>query len=175
MHTEQDPERHFKLHAPVRPVENRPSEPASHPTTKPFTYTGLRPGWPTATLHATGLTVQSTPRRRSLLRTLDPQGCGGFPPSRNSIGPRSRSCFPASGLTRDHLQSPNPVHAQALERGDKIPSRPGAYPPTSAYSSIGGHAQTRLRSPDALSMRPTAGQNLCSRVHGAGNAACSRP
>lgn len=42
------------------------------------------------------------------------------------------------------------------------------------YSSIGGQAQTRLRSPYALSTRPTAGQNLRSRTHGSGNAARSR-
>ena len=38
----------------------------------------------------------------------------------------------------------------------------------------GMQLQNRLRSPYTLSMRATAGQNLCSRVHGAGKAACSR-
>jgi hypothetical protein len=33
-----------------------------------------------------------------------------------------------------------------------------------AYSSIGGHAHTRLRSPNALSIRATCGQNFRSRV-----------
>ena len=32
--------------------------------------------------------------------------------------------------------------------------------PDQAYSSTGGQAQTRLRSPYALSTRPTAGQNF---------------
>src|SRR3954471_19058293 len=36
------------------------------------------------------------------------------------------------------------------------------------------HEQTRLRSPYTLSIRPTAGQNLWSCNHLAGNAACSR-
>ena len=38
----------------------------------------------------------------------------------------------------------------------------------SASSSTGGHEQNRLRSPYGLSMRPTLGQNLKSRSHGAG-------
>ncbi len=38
----------------------------------------------------------------------------------------------------------------------------------SAYSATGGQAQTRLRSPWALSMRPTAGQNLSSPTNGRG-------
>src|SRR6185437_33074 len=55
---------------------------------------------------------------------------------------------------------------------------PPQHPPQSrappyAYSSTGGHAHTRFRSPNALSTRATAGQNFHSRVHGAGNAACS--
>ena len=49
-----------------------------------------------------------------------------------------------------------------------------AVPPSIAYASIGGQVHTRLRSPYALSMRADGGQNLCSRIHGAGNAACSR-
>ena len=44
----------------------------------------------------------------------------------------------------------------------------------SAYSSIGGHAQIRLRSPYGLSIRDTAGQNLLARTNGSGYAACSR-
>ena len=34
--------------------------------------------------------------------------------------------------------------------------------------STGTHAQNKLRSPQTLSMRPTDGQNLCSRSQGAG-------
>ncbi len=37
-----------------------------------------------------------------------------------------------------------------------------------AYDSIGGHEHTRLRSPNALSTRPTYGQNFRSRVNGVG-------
>ena len=36
------------------------------------------------------------------------------------------------------------------------------------YELIGSHAHTRLRSPYGLSTRPTLGQNLKSRSHGAG-------
>ncbi len=36
------------------------------------------------------------------------------------------------------------------------------------------HVQTKLRSPQTLSIRPTLGQNLCSTVQGVGKAACSR-
>ena len=43
-----------------------------------------------------------------------------------------------------------------------------------ASSSTLGQVQTRLRSPKPLSMRPTVGQYLCSRVQAAGNAATSR-
>lgn len=43
-----------------------------------------------------------------------------------------------------------------------------------AYSSTGGQEQTRWRSPQASSMRATAGQNLLSRTQGAGKAAVSR-
>src|SRR5947208_1430874 len=43
----------------------------------------------------------------------------------------------------------------------------------STYESAGGHEQIRFLSPYALSTRATAGQNLKSRVHGAGNAARS--
>jgi hypothetical protein len=42
------------------------------------------------------------------------------------------------------------------------------------YASMGGHVHTRCLSPAALLMRPTDGQNLRARVHGAGNAAVSR-
>src|SRR5215831_9126802 len=42
------------------------------------------------------------------------------------------------------------------------------------YASIGGHVQTKFRSPYASSIRPTLGQNLQSRTQGAGKAACSR-
>src|SRR6185503_5875604 len=42
------------------------------------------------------------------------------------------------------------------------------------YASIPAQVQTGLRSPWTLSMRPTAGQNLCSLSQGAGNAACAR-
>src|SRR5712671_4871224 len=47
--------------------------------------------------------------------------------------------------------------------------------PTSAptYESVGRHEQMRFLSPYALSTRATAGQNLKSRVQGAGNAARS--
>src|SRR5690606_548739 len=45
---------------------------------------------------------------------------------------------------------------------------PDAPHPIVAYSSPGGHAQTRWRSPAAASTRPTAGQNLWTRVQGAG-------
>ncbi len=37
-----------------------------------------------------------------------------------------------------------------------------------AYASIPAHEQTKLRSPNTLSMRPTKGQNLCSCSHLAG-------
>src|SRR5664279_4836854 len=39
---------------------------------------------------------------------------------------------------------------------------------------MGGQLQTRLRSPYALSTRPTGGQYLWTRSQGAGKAACSR-
>src|SRR5687768_8596689 len=44
------------------------------------------------------------------------------------------------------------------------------------YDSIGGQEHTRLRSPYALSTRPTGGQYLCVRNHfaAAGYTACSR-
>ena len=42
--------------------------------------------------------------------------------------------------------------------------RPRRKLPALLYSSIGGHAQIRFRSPYGLSMRPTLGQNLC-RAH----------
>jgi hypothetical protein len=42
------------------------------------------------------------------------------------------------------------------------------------YASIGGHVHIRLRSPCALLMRPTLGQNFRARVQLAGNAAVSR-
>ena len=42
------------------------------------------------------------------------------------------------------------------------------------YASIPTQEQTKLRSPNALSILPTVGQNLCSLVQGAGYAACSR-
>jgi hypothetical protein len=44
----------------------------------------------------------------------------------------------------------------------------------SLNSSTGGQEQNKFRSPYTLSIRAAAGQNLCSRVHDAGNAACSR-
>jgi branched-chain amino acid aminotransferase len=46
--------------------------------------------------------------------------------------------------------------------------------PASTYSSSGGHAQIRLRSPYGLSMRATAGQILLARTYGRGKAACWR-
>jgi len=42
------------------------------------------------------------------------------------------------------------------------------------HSPTGTQEQKRFLSPHTLSMRPTLGQNLCSRSHGAGNAAVSR-
>ena len=50
----------------------------------------------------------------------------------------------------------------------------GVQDPHQAYASTGGQVQTRLRSPNGLSTRPTAGQNLCARTNGSGYAASSR-
>lgn len=36
------------------------------------------------------------------------------------------------------------------------------------YVATRGHVQHRLRSPQTLSIRPTGGQNLWARTHGAG-------
>src|SRR4029453_14073110 len=44
----------------------------------------------------------------------------------------------------------------------------------SSNSSTGGQEQNRFLSPYTLSILAAAGQNLCSRVHGAGNAAFLR-
>jgi hypothetical protein len=52
--------------------------------------------------------------------------------------------------------------------------RPPPVPFYDAYSSVGPQAQIRFLSPYALLILPTDGQNLCIRVHGAGNAAFSR-
>src|ERR1035437_1741693 len=51
---------------------------------------------------------------------------------------------------------------------------PGLTATQSEYASIPTQEQTRLRSPNTLSMRPTAGQNLWSWSHLAGKQACSR-
>jgi hypothetical protein len=49
------------------------------------------------------------------------------------------------------------------------------YASTVSYTSIGGHVQTRLRSPYTLSILPTVGQNLAAELtQGAGNAAVVR-
>ena len=48
------------------------------------------------------------------------------------------------------------------------------YTTSSMYDSIGGHAHTKLRSPYALSTRPTVGQNLFELTYGSGNAAFLR-
>src|SRR5207302_8894996 len=42
------------------------------------------------------------------------------------------------------------------------------------YASRGGQEQSKFLSPYTLFSRPTAGQNLCSRTHIAGYAACCR-
>ena len=47
----------------------------------------------------------------------------------------------------------------------------GKYERTYECTSIGGHVQTRLRSPYTLSIRPTVGQNFVEELtQGAGNA-----
>lgn len=64
--------------------------------------------------------------------------------------------------------------AKARARRASAPMERGPRAQASAYASMGGQAQINFRSPSALFRRPTAGQNLRSRVQGAGNAAISR-
>ena len=52
--------------------------------------------------------------------------------------------------------------------------RPAAHPTVVASSSIGGHEQTRWRSPAAASMRLTGGKYFVTRSPSAGKAASSR-
>ncbi|CUK19198.1 hypothetical protein RUE5091_04352 [Ruegeria denitrificans] len=48
------------------------------------------------------------------------------------------------------------------------------YSAASAYASIGGHVQTRFRSPYALSTRLTGDQYLSTPIDPGGKQACSR-
>lgn len=65
-----------------------------------------------------------------------------------------------------------PRNTAAACRGTLRYSQPPRLAPQApqyiSYSSIGGQAQIRFRSPAALSTSPTAGQNLWTLVQGAG-------
>jgi hypothetical protein len=60
-----------------------------------------------------------------------------------------------------------------LENPPSPPSLP-SLPYTDPYASTGGQLHTRFLSPNALSIRPTVGQTLCSRTARLGYAARSR-
>jgi hypothetical protein len=67
-----------------------------------------------------------------------------------------------------------PTHDGPAPSEDRRAIIPTSRAQTAAYSSTGGQAQTRLRSPAALFTRATCGQNFRSRTHSAGKAARSR-
>ena len=94
------------------------------------------------------------------------------------IEPCERQCAPWDTQAPGRVRCPERAGRSALAPRPPVPdrSRPRAVarPQTCAYSSTGGQAQTRLRSPHASSIRPTGGQILCSRVAADGNAARSR-
>ena len=62
----------------------------------------------------------------------------------------------------------------AWVKGAEMPEPWNGAASYSARLASGGQVHTRWRSPYALSMRPTAGQNLCSRTQSTGYAARSR-
>ncbi|MDZ4878893.1 MAG: hypothetical protein CLLPBCKN_008331 [Chroococcidiopsis cubana SAG 39.79] len=82
--------------------------------------------------------------------------------------PDNASCYNGGDEVRDRATP------QRTDLPHWLPYTPHPIPYTPEYASIGWQEQTKLRSPKALSIRPTATQNLCSRVQGAGYAACSR-
>ena len=65
----------------------------------------------------------------------------------------------------------NPRYTPIYQREKRFPHHSAA---CVAYASIGGHAQTRLRSPYTLSTRATGDQYLRALSDSMGNAACSR-
>ena len=72
------------------------------------------------------------------------------------------------------VSKPKPK-AKPKHTAKKPPPKRKRKPPVySAYASTASHVQARWRSPHALSMRPTAGQNFAVRTQGAGKAAFSR-
>ncbi len=73
--------------------------------------------------------------------------------------------------TRTLMLSRSPTLTLSRTSARPFPSHPlssAQAPHTAMYSSMGGQAQMRLRSPAALSTSPTAGQYLNWCVQGAG-------
>src|SRR5215831_6720516 len=61
----------------------------------------------------------------------------------------------------EHLVDPAQIRGEGNELQSVLADGPVVHPDgVSAYASTGGHAQTRLRSPNAWSIRPTGGQYL---------------
>jgi protoporphyrinogen oxidase len=113
-------------------------------------------------------------RQRATPRPHARRHCSRTRPGR--VAHASRLLLSAS--RRNNICDPSDATKQyewrksVIARHDHQHARRVRYP--FSNSSIGGQEQKRLRSPYTLSMRATAGQNLCSHVQGAGNAACSR-
>ena len=87
---------------------------------------------------------------------------------------------PAKGIRSRHSETPAQLHGEGAFRGraPNGPSTAGADGPFgaghSSNASGGGQAHTRLRSPNAPSMRRTGGQYFESRSTPGGNAAVCR-
>lgn len=76
------------------------------------------------------------------------------------------------GRTESGAACSRHLRAALVERRSALAS--SSIPRQLAYSSTGGQAHTRLRSPYTSSTRRTEGQNLPSRSHSTGKAAFSR-
>ena len=126
-------------------------------------------------------TDTSTPRCASVRATTKPSPPLLPLPHRMATRPERRSsyadsiadttCRPAFSISTSEAMPTSSIvwrSASRIWRGVQNPHR------GQAYSSTAGQLQTRLRSPNGLSTRPTAGQNLWARTNGSGNAAASR-